>query len=121
MLSRTDSQRIIELDGLRGIGILMVVIYHYFVVHLAGRTSIIEYIASAFFLTWTGVDLFFVLSGFLIGSILMDHKESPNYFRTFYIRRICRIFPLYYTWILILGGLTLFFPYLKHQTPLSYI
>src|ERR671933_724528 len=73
-----------ELDGLRGIAILMVVAWHY---NLGPFLS--------------GVDLFFVLSGFLLGGILLDKKEAPNYFKAFYARRVCRIFPLYFVCLLV--------------------
>ncbi len=92
----TDSIRLPELDGVRGIAIALVVVFHYFtnpVAESAGQG--LRYLQLAGYLGWTGVDLFFVLSGFLIGGILMDHRESGNYFRVFYLRRACRILPLY--------------------------
>ena len=81
-------RRMIELDGLRGLACLSVLIAHYFGEMAHGW----HFLA----LGWAGVDLFFCLSGFLIGGILMDNRSSPSYFSTFYIRRDFRIFPIYY-------------------------
>ncbi|MGD1093865.1 MAG: acyltransferase [Bryobacteraceae bacterium] len=93
--------RIPELDGLRGLAILLFVIAHYIAYALpdAAGGGWRAYSLALFRLTWTGVDLFFVLSGFLIGGILYDAKNSRNYYRTFYCRRLFRIVPLYFVWI----------------------
>lgn len=96
-LRYSDTAIIPELDGLRGIAIGMVLIFHYWTMsipHPFGTFSKIILGSTALF--WSGVDLFFVLSGFLIGGILISHQSSQNYFRTFYMRRFTRIFPIYY-------------------------
>ena len=98
MLTPTPKQRVPELDGLRGLAILLVLVFHY--VSQEG-TSAPVFLQRLVILGWTGVDLFFVLSGFLIGGILMDARESSSYFKVFYIRRFFRIIPIYYLWILL--------------------
>jgi peptidoglycan/LPS O-acetylase OafA/YrhL len=87
--------RILALDGLRGVAIALVLIHH-FVVPLLGNIlgSPGAYLAAALTLSYTGVDLFFVLSGYLIGGILLDHRDSPQLFTTFYLRRAVRILPI---------------------------
>jgi peptidoglycan/LPS O-acetylase OafA/YrhL len=72
------------LDGLRGLAILLVVLYHNF-----------GFIPQSNF-GWLGVDLFFVLSGFLITNILIAGQNNPGFLKKFFFRRILRIFPLYY-------------------------
>ena len=104
--------RILELDGLRGIAVIMVISFHYInnqLVNASGDIGKILYKLTSF--GWVGVDLFFVLSGFLIGTILINNRKSQNYFSTFYIRRIVRIIPNYYLLILlfvIIGFIPLF-------------
>jgi peptidoglycan/LPS O-acetylase OafA/YrhL len=103
--SNSKQPRIPELDGLRGFAILLVISVHYFYNPDANMPAPLHFLQGFFCLGWTGVDLFFVLSGFLIGGILLDVRASPNYFKTFYIRRFFRIVPLYYLWLFLLIGL----------------
>jgi peptidoglycan/LPS O-acetylase OafA/YrhL len=93
-LSPDWSRRIPALDGLRGIAILLVLLMHS-IFQMQTNSVFVSRLLALGKLSWSGVDLFFVLSGFLIGGILLDARESPRYFQTFYIRRAYRILPLY--------------------------
>jgi peptidoglycan/LPS O-acetylase OafA/YrhL len=92
----TSSIRIPALDGLRGIAILLVLLWHsVFQVNFT-QHPLLHRLVGIGRLSWSGVDLFFVLSGFLIGGILLDRRDSATYFKTFYMRRAYRILPLYF-------------------------
>jgi peptidoglycan/LPS O-acetylase OafA/YrhL len=84
------------LDGIRGLAVLMVLVFHIFQVEPAPAQSLLRLGYSATRFGQTGVDLFFVLSGFLITGILFDTKKTSRFFINFYGRRALRIFPLYY-------------------------
>jgi peptidoglycan/LPS O-acetylase OafA/YrhL len=100
MMVKSPKSRVPELDGLRGVAILFVVVFHYISQEGATPTGTATHLLQRFvILGWSGVDLFFVLSGFLIGGILMDACASTFYYRTFYARRFFRIIPIYYLWI----------------------
>jgi peptidoglycan/LPS O-acetylase OafA/YrhL len=90
------------LDGLRALAVLMVFYQHYLNLH------------AAFAWGWTGVDFFFVLSGFLITGILYDTRNTEYRFRNFYVRRTLRIFPLYYGVLLVALLLTPIFHWIWH-------
>lgn len=106
--------RVPQLDGLRGIAVLMVVVCHY-----VGMQFPETLVGSIAIYGFTGVDLFFVLSGFLIGGILLDNRNAENYYRVFYARRILRILPVFLicaTAVRVLSHSALQFPLLAHLT-----
>src|SRR3954469_25567950 len=86
MLDSLRQERSNLLDAVRGVAILMVVLFHYFPTPLTN-------------FGWTGVNLFFILSGFLIGGILIDYQASSKYYSTFYARRAFQSFrSMPWTW-----------------------
>ncbi len=97
------NERVRELDGVRGIAIIVVVAFH-----LLKRADYFTANETLHFITrlssvgWVGVDIFFVLSGFLITSILLRTKNEKDYFKNFYVRRALRIFPLYFVFIAVI-------------------
>jgi peptidoglycan/LPS O-acetylase OafA/YrhL len=109
----TYSGHLPALDGLRGIAVLAVVIYHY-AFELQHGHGLGGAIYELLHQGRHGVDLFFVLSGFLITGILLDSKGSSRYFSTFYARRTLRIFPLYYG---VLLGVLVLLPLFVAPTP----
>jgi peptidoglycan/LPS O-acetylase OafA/YrhL len=103
-----------ELDGLRGIAIIMVILFHARLDPAAWYAPL-PFLHTLLDLGNTGVDFFFVLSGFLITSILLSTKDAPakSYFWSFYARRSLRIFPLYFLAVAIFFYLEL--PFLHHH------
>ena len=87
------------LDGLRGLAILAVMLNHYGSFVFTGGSIWQHSLAVVARRGYLGVDLFFVLSGFLITGILVDAKGSADYLKRFYWRRSLRIFPLYFFYL----------------------
>jgi len=89
---------------MRGAAIAMVIFVHYMWWAMTPATSkLVLDIQATTRIFWSAVDLFFVLSGFLIGGNLLDARDSPNYFSTFYIRRFCRVLPIYFLFLAFAG------------------
>jgi peptidoglycan/LPS O-acetylase OafA/YrhL len=89
--------RIIPLDGLRGLMTIFVVISHYFAELPNGQ--------KAFAIGWIGVEMFFVLSGFLVGNLILEKAHHANFLKVFYIRRVCRTFPVYFGSVIVIMAL----------------
>jgi peptidoglycan/LPS O-acetylase OafA/YrhL len=88
------------LDGVRGLAILLVMLCHFTLYGGIEPKGLLDLAFTRIATSgWIGVDLFFVLSGFLITGILYDTKASAHYFKSFYARRVLRIFPLYYAFL----------------------
>ena len=79
--------RVVALDGLRGLMTIMVVLSHFF--------GEIENGIHALCIGWIAVIMFFVLSGYLVGRLILEKMDRANFVRVFYIRRVCRTLPVY--------------------------
>ena len=95
-----SGRHIPALDGVRGLAVLVVFLYHYGGGAHSSNPAL-RLIGVCVHAGWCGVTLFFLLSGFLISGILWDKKEQPHWWRDFYRRRVLRIFPLYYAALLL--------------------
>jgi peptidoglycan/LPS O-acetylase OafA/YrhL len=105
------------LDGVRGFAVLGVACSHLFPAN--PHSPFESFVHNAFAFGASGVDLFFVLSGFLITGILFDSLPDPGFFRKFYARRVLRIFPLYYGVLAVFALAALFFGLNFHHQLLS--
>jgi peptidoglycan/LPS O-acetylase OafA/YrhL len=95
-----EARRIVALDGLRGLMTVFVVISHFFA-ELPGGLN-------ALMFGWVGVDMFFVLSGFLVGKLILEKSPHANFFSVFYVRRFLRTVPAYLVTVLVVFALLRF-------------
>jgi peptidoglycan/LPS O-acetylase OafA/YrhL len=114
-----------DLDGLRGVAIILTILLHY--VSRSGYFPSLGSTPVALLLGsfWSGVDIFFVLSGFLIGGIILDIGKADNFFRVFYLRRALRILPVAFLAIafsyLIIPLFNLTFLWYSQVPPYAYV
>jgi peptidoglycan/LPS O-acetylase OafA/YrhL len=97
-----SARHIPALDGVRGVAVLLVMFLHYCGLKSGNPSALFQQITKIASIGQSGVDLFFVLSGFLITGILLESKLSRHFFRDFYVRRILRVFPLYYGFLIVI-------------------
>lgn len=100
------------LDGVRGLAIGLVLLVH-FIGDMPTTNTFEKVLMHVATYGSFGVDLFFVLSGFLITGILFDAKQTPSYFKNFYMRRTLRIFPLYYGVLAVIFLVLPFIPFFQ--------
>src|SRR5262249_22605485 len=112
-MSSAGHDRIAPLDGIRGMAIALVLVHHagYFSAARGGNAFDLM-LGRLTGELWMGVDLFFVLSGYLITGILLRTREHPKFFSNFYARRALRIFPVYYAVVM---GMCVVLPFLVHR------
>ena len=103
------------LDGVRGLAILLVMVHNLSILQPAPGLTY-KLWSTAVDAGWIGVQLFFVLSGFLITGILLDDRKRPHALRVFYIRRSLRIWPLYYAFLIAYAAIVLW----RLDTPPGY-
>lgn len=101
------------LDGVRGLAIILVMLVHFTPDSHVRANRILEWMYKLARSGWVGVDLFFVLSGFLITGILLDTRGDARYYINFYMRRTLRVFPLYYGVLLVVFGIVAHVPSLR--------
>jgi peptidoglycan/LPS O-acetylase OafA/YrhL len=104
------------LDGVRGLAIALVLLYHGWMFKLVPDADALgTAIDSVRQVGWAGVDVFFVLSGYLITGILCDSKDRPDFWRSFWIRRSLRVFPIYYIVLLAILVAGMVSPAFRHE------
>jgi peptidoglycan/LPS O-acetylase OafA/YrhL len=106
-----ESSRVTALDGIRGLAIALVLPFHFISQYAPGRP--IAVFGEVFRIGWAGVDLFFVLSGFLITGILVDQRGAPRYYAAFYWRRALRILPAFTVLMTVVWLIVILIPVLE--------
>lgn len=113
-LSGSTERRWSEIDGIRGLLSIIVVVGHCSV-----ELGVYAF-ASMQIWYWMPMDVFFVISGFLLGRIVIANSGQPGFLKSYFVRRILRIWPAYYAVVLTVSGVTLWLIWAGHQSPASW-